>query len=487
MQVLLHPRCSPPDTVRVWIGARPFTSAPVLNWLLDGAPVAPVAVRPLQSARPDPLLAGNPPRVFTGVFEFTGLQPNKLHLVKVAIATPSGLISHSIQVRTLPKELPSGTDDWLNILLVSCYHYATSPREILAGVMFDIQKECKPSLSLLLGDQVYLDLPTIKDFPENRVPLAQRFEVDYARNWFEPGGYRDVLAQAPSVSIADDHEYWNNYPHASPIIQNSWTARGRAEWTVAARTLFDAFQGPYPTPAGDEVVIDLDPISIFVADTRTFRQDDRSASMTPNSIANLGAWITGLNVNRKIGIFVSGQSIFDEAAGAVSGTVGDTTLANYGDFPTLVGHLSRAQSPLICITGDVHWGRVSQVRDRFDSGRLAMYEIITSPTSLVQSVGIDQVRTVGGFLRGIFGVEQPWPKHSEPSLEPAWQGSPRGRFECTVRHGRRGDQVAVLSLRKFGAGVQAKVGFFSLHSDPQHRTRTWSQPFDLARGLAQPF
>jgi phosphodiesterase/alkaline phosphatase D-like protein len=262
MQVVLHPRVAPKTAVRVWLGVRPVRQAPALRWKLDQNEVVPTAIRPLSSARGADLLAGNPARVFTGIYEFANLTADRAYRIDVLA---EGVGSHSIQMRTLPDGLPGGTDSWLNILLVSCYHYDTSSKLALQAVVSEISKACRPTLSLLLGDQVYLDLPTLKDLPTPRDQLAPIFERDYARNWFDEGEYREVLAAAPSACVADDHEYWNNFPHASPWIQNSWSAIGRAEWTRSARVLYEAFQAAQPSAPADELVIDLPPASIFVA------------------------------------------------------------------------------------------------------------------------------------------------------------------------------------------------------------------------------
>jgi len=67
--------------------------------------------------------------------------------------------------------------------------------------------------------------------------LAEKFEKDYTINWSEPLAYANVLGAAPSISIPDDHEYWNNYPHASPFIQNAWSQEGRDNWREAAQSM----------------------------------------------------------------------------------------------------------------------------------------------------------------------------------------------------------------------------------------------------------
>lgn len=485
-QVVLHPRWAPSGLVRVWVGVRGPTQVPQLRWTLNGLPAQPQKIRSIDSPRTAPPLTGANPRVFTGVYEFSGVPGDTACKVGVVVSAATRTASHEISIRPFPSELP-GAEGWFHILLVSCYHAATSPGSIIAQVMRDIAKICRPSLSLLMGDQVYLDLPTIKDFPEDANDLAAQFEHDYVRNWFEEDGYRDVLAAAPSVSMPDDHEYWNNFPHTSPFIQNTWGPQGRADWQLAARALFDAFQAPDPATVGDGVIIDIPPVSIFISDTRTWRQADASATMSPQGLTNLKKWLTRLNADGHTGIFISGQSMLDPAAGVIGGTVGDKSLSNYGDFPEIMESLSQLKKPFILITGDVHWGRVVQVRDLWHDNRVCAYEIITSPASLVETVGSDQWKSVKGWLGGLIGPTNPWPRHSPPHEIAQWQGLPASRFETTVRHGQTGNQVAVLGLRRFGDGVQARIGYFSLHTDREYRTICWSDPFDLSSGISRAF
>lgn len=122
--------------------------------------------------------------------------------------------------------------------------------------------------------------------------------------------------------------------------------------------------------------------------------------------------------------------------------------------------------PLICLTGDVHWGRIAAAQD-ITTGRTAVTEIISSPSSLVSTVGADTINRVGGFLQGIFGNSDPWPRHTAPSEPPAFLASSAmaGRFPCSTIHGQKGNHVALLSFRQGGAGVRCRVTYWPIHSD----------------------
>src|SRR5258707_13942556 len=60
----------------------------------------------------------------------------------------------------------------------------------------------------------YTTLFRSKDFLDDKKWLADKFEQDYSLNWRGPLAYTNVLAAAPSISLPDDHEYWNNYPRS---------------------------------------------------------------------------------------------------------------------------------------------------------------------------------------------------------------------------------------------------------------------------------
>jgi len=479
MSLILHPRVAPSDPahrLRVWVGAFDRTTAPALTWKLDGQPSTPDAIRPIASVRKGSLLDGDPPRAFSGLYEFTNLQPDMTYRVTAkADQEEAGLTTW-----TLPAEVPFDLGESFNVLLVSCFH-RDEDREGQAGeVVAALKAQWKPDLTLLMGDQVYLDLPTLQNFDDKLVWLADKFERDYMLNWRGPTGYAKVLAAAPSVSLPDDHEFWNNYPHSSPFIQNSHTDAGRDRWKRASIALYEGFQLNDPAMSGAPIRIDVPPLSFCLADTRTFRDDyPLRHSLDPKrGLDGFNEWVRHVRDdtypnaerldNKFFGVFVAGQSLLSPAAPGLKGSIGDRELANYDDFPQIIRGLEQLLQTgraVLCITGDVHWGRVARGNNR--DGRTVLYEVISSPSSLVTTVGADTFKKIGGFFGGLFGKRDPWPRHADAPDAPEFLAQDvLGRaIECKTIHTQKGNHVALLSFRKTGFGLELYITYFPIHSE----------------------
>src|SRR4030095_15421379 len=235
--------------------------------------------------------------------------------------------------------------------------------------------------------------------------LADKFERDYTLNWRGPLAHTGILGAAPSCSIPDDHEYWNNYPHLSPFIQNSFKEESRDRWRRSAQAVYEGFQLASPAKRGDPTIIEVHPLSFFIADTRSNKDFDRRFTMSEEAHQRLGDWVSQVIDKRQFGVFVSGQSLFRPAAGEFSGGIGDFEMPNYGDYDRIMRSLESlvdAGRPVLCLTGDVHWGRVVTTTD-IRTGRIAFGEVISSPSSLVSTIGADQVKKLGAIIGGLFG------------------------------------------------------------------------------------
>lgn len=486
MNVVLHPRAAPSDRLRVWAGAFQATAAPTLKWFLDDVETVPVSLREISSVRGDNILLQNSspedqPRAFAGVYEFTGLQPDTLHTITVE----ADGVRESIEVRTLLSEVPALLDGSFNVLLVSCFHQNEDPGGFAGTIVEQLKATSKPHLTLLMGDQVYLDLPTLQDFDDDTAWLAKKFEDDYTTNWAVSPGYSRVLAAAPSISIPDDHEFWNNYPHLSPIVFNTLTAGGRQRWREAALTLYEGFQLPYPASLGQPTIIEVPPLSFFLPDMRSLRDEDRKFTMNDEAYEKMEEWVTDV-INRKLfGIVVTGQSLFRESASELTGVVGDFEMPNYGDFARFMAQLQRladAGLQSLCLTGDVHWGRVTQAVD-VRNGRATFYEIVASPSSLVTTIGADQVAQVKGFVRGLFGKSDPWPRHSDAPNPPDFLASDTlaGRFRCLMLHAQKGNHVALLRFSQHSGGIEFLITYWPISLDRTIGKPKELGPFQLTR------
>ncbi|HLM67194.1 MAG TPA: hypothetical protein VK358_06690, partial [Longimicrobium sp.] len=331
---------------------------------------------------------------------------------------------------------------------------------------------CTPDVLLLLGDQVYLDLPPIKDLVDARPALARKFEQDYVRNWFNEGAYAKVVHAAPYACVPDDHDYWNNFPMPSVHLQNTWNAAGRAAWGDAARMLYGQFQHVDATPVGTPVQFDVEPLSFFLLDSRAFRDPGFQSTMTPKARDALADWVSRCIRERKLGVFVNGQSLLMPRAGDLNKRFGDSTMNNYADFRFLIGQLDRLMreaGDVLLITGDMHWGRIVRLtpRDARDSG-MQMVEVISSPTSLVVTPLRDPLAVAQADKR------ERWPRHSDATLVGGvleLEGA-RAPFFASTPFRHRGNHVCVLSFRRRGESLEVTPRYFPLlpHLQPTSAT-----------------
>src|SRR5262249_54066650 len=211
-------------------------------------------------------------------------------------------------------------------------------------------------------------------------------------------------------------------PTPSPIIANSWISDGRNRWREAAQAMYRGFQLAYPSALGDPIVLQVQPLSFFLADNSSNKDPDRNFTMPDAAHQKMDAWATEVIDKRQFAVFVTGQSLFTKAVGNIAGSIEDYDLPNYGDYGRLMTTLKRivdGDGPVICQTGDVHWGGVVMARD-IRTGRVAFTEIISSPVSLVITICADQIKKTEAFIDGLFGSKNEWLRHSDPDDPPAF-------------------------------------------------------------------
>lgn len=476
-----------PDRLHLWVGASDVNAAPALAWKLDGNAIVPATLRPLTQVLPPGQRADT--AVYTGLFELANLAPGTPITVEVA----AGAERVERRFRTLPAQVPDGVGNRFNVLLLSCFHQLEDKTGTAGAVLS--QLKVKPDLTIFAGDQVYLDLPTTADFKDDASWLANKFQNDYLVNWFGdrrvgadpsaiPPGYPKVLGLAPAMFMPDDHEYWNNYPFAATVIQNSWTEAGRDRWKQAAEALYRGFQQTATVPFGVARTLDIPPLSILMLDTRSQRSMDSRAGagnlLGGPGRAALQAWVERLVQRARdpqpwFGMLVTGQSFFSPKAGAAKGAIADYEYPDYDtDYAFMVQQVervTRAGLPVMLTTGDVHWGRVLRADDPGAPGA-AVFEVISSPTSLVSTVFMDQAKEAWGAIKGLFGKADPWPRHGDPAKPPPRFGSAQ-QFSTAVTArttgepaAMRGNQAFMLRFARSGGGLDVDVTAFPLSGNP---------------------
>lgn len=483
--VLMYPRAAPPGKIRAWVGLLDQTGHPQVRWLLNGQTQSQARVQ-LKRLRDDDLHLTPPTRqTWVGAVEFDVPTTASVHRVGVEVVGSS--LRESIEVRSLPASVP---EDGLHILLSSCFYRHEAGAGNLQAALAKVVASCpprqggsRPDLALLMGDQVYLDMPLFADKPTTLGPLAESFERKYLENWGGGDGRSlvSLLGTAPWVALPDDHEYWNNYPEFATLIPLTWTAAGRKRYARAARAMYEGFQAPFPESVNNPLQIDVSPMSLLALDTRTHRS--QTHLLNPAGYNHLLRWVGQLR-RGQVGVLVTGQSLFSPRKGRVAGTLGDWEAPNYHDYKRIVTTLAHAPCPLICITGDVHWGRVIKAASQQPGVRPDIFEIIVSPLSLVTSPGKDSAVAATRHLSGaVSGNVVTAPRHPEPAtkvgafanfLRPAPYAidvlqTDDTREPATVK----GDQIALLSLYRHAGRPRVKVRYWQVDHHPvPHSTVT---------------
>jgi hypothetical protein len=404
----------------------------------------------------------------------TTLSPGWSTLVEVPASEPSrvrvqvGGEGIELFARPLPRALPA-PDTSFSVLLVSCYHRDEDAGFRVAEEARRLARETPIDLTLHLGDQVYLDLPTRENLPKDEVALADALERKYRDNFVPDGtNYAGLVSLAPNVALPDDHEYWNNAPHVSYFLENTWRDDDRARWWQLGHSLFQGYQGFGASDDGlplKHAQFDLEPLSFFFANTRSHRDPERFTTLAPETLEAVKTWAQQLSVRRRFGVLVTGQSLLDAKAAALTGRVADYTLPNYSDFPSLAATLDavvRETSDVLLLTGDVHWGRVARLSPTSDvRGEASLYEVICSPAALCTTLGADSLKS---FFARLSGGRNPWPRHADPPVLERLKrldGTKTPWWTQTL-HRQKGDMLCLLHFTRRGDGVEVRPRYVQI-------------------------
>ena len=364
---LLVPQLEGAGATSVWIGV---VDAPVEGLRLVIGPTE----RPIPAAWETFEAAGR--RLRAQRVPLTDLPPRTtipIRLMDGATAVADATIT------TLPTALPSPAERPFTILFGSCFCAAEDPAGDAGSTLGRLPPDARPDLTVLCGDQVYLDSPVLHYLARTHTPdeLAGELLANYLSTWTQAyplGGFRRVHQLGSMAFSPDDHDLWNNAPSIAPHVRDTWSTAGRAAWLKAARQLDRLFQAATPG-----VTAQVGALSIFVGDTRMARTEDRSRFMDPAQFEALRSWVQGL---AGPGVLVTGQTLFAADTG-FKGHVSDFTLPDYRQYRDLVSVLAATQHDLIVLTGDVHFGRVATAT--LASGR-RIVELVASPMALVSAL-----------------------------------------------------------------------------------------------------
>jgi hypothetical protein len=246
-------------------------------------------------------------------------------------------------------------------------------------------------LRFLVGDQIYMDLSPSNGQPCLTAPEPWERYRDHWRN----SDFLGFLAAHPTLVMADDHEFWNDYPHSN--IYLVWTNPDtdiRARLAKELDSAFDLYQAALNVdsetfaPASGAnfprtFELDVDRLSFFVLDTRTRRSrydSDAPRMCDPAEFGRALAWMDGL---KGPGVLFLSQPAIERPASSFerfTHSMGDVNLPDYAaDFERLWNSLFDAPHDVLVLSGDIHWSRLVSATFK---GR-AIYEAISSPLSRI--------------------------------------------------------------------------------------------------------
>jgi hypothetical protein len=319
------------------------------------------------------------------------------------------------------------------------YLYTAATSTQLAGHQIDFK--------LLVGDNLYMDVaPDQGAFGDGDAAkeTAKRY-VDY---FVSDDDVAIAGATSPTILTFDDHDLWNDYPHASAWLSRSWS-HNAPDWTRAAWDGIDTFQMPLNpralNAASRSFSFVAGGVPFFVADTRSHRSiagaDDTAKLLTPSDLGSLEAFLRAPGGPR---VLVVGQPLWQKALDKVLFVVGDHNLAAYPKhFARILEALRDCPADVLLLTGDPHFSRILELRT--PAGR-SVYEVTSSPAVHIPAAGAT-------VRNNLFGGGFKAPASSAVSIDEAVEYA--------------GDPSARLSVARYLHGTSANTAFALLTLSPR--------------------
>lgn len=259
----------------------------------------------------------------------------------------------------------------LNIAMGSCFseeHDGGSVSTAYTTLYRENIEDISPHFNFLLGDQVYLDVG-VDSLNMDSKEIQERIAGDYAVSWH---ALRGVFRHGATWFLADDHEFWNNYPFVSgpyPFIQALRLDHVREAWEGASREAVDNIQRVENVRF---INIGSD-LSFCMADFRTRRTEFQL--LEEREFEQILSWIAAL---KSPGVLVISQPLVD-AHGKE-----DKKLPDYAQYRALIKAMQEGEHDILVLAGDLHCGRVCSFQfveaGRNNTQRM-LHEVVASPLS----------------------------------------------------------------------------------------------------------
>ena len=323
-------------------------------WVQAGSVAPIVSINPQAAGilTMNALTAGG--KTIAYIVEYTGLKPNAEYTFTAG--------EESLTVCTLPDKL----SETCCIATGSCYWKFGDTGGRLSKRYQEVAEKKDIRLRFLLGDQIYNDVFTGAGFgATSQMPKTL---PNYKEQW-QHKHFLDFLRLTPTAMLADDHEYWNDYPHDGIQLAWQWRNGSSRKRTVAqeAKNAFEVYQQSLNIGGKSSFDFTIDPLQFFVLDTRILRTryDNKPPScVDAPAVAQLVNWI---NTLKGPGVLMLGPSFIREPSSFWGNLLpnrfkSDIQLWDYEQFYNDVWDaLLHASHDILILAGDIHYGRYGKV------------------------------------------------------------------------------------------------------------------------------
>ena len=207
-------------------------------------------------------------------------------------------------------------------------------------------KPFAPDVTVLSGDQVYLDIG-FDSLSLIEKEIRERIADDYALHWQALGS---MLSRGGTWMLPDDHEYWNDYPFTDSLLPTLLALKlphVRKHWTKAAE---DGVKHVQRSPVVESFTLGED-LSVCLADLRSYRSEQKFLPEAP-----FNTLLDWAGHRACPGVLVIPQPLIVQQNNV------ERNLRSYEtQYARLLDALGSVSHDVVVLSGDVHFGRIASV------------------------------------------------------------------------------------------------------------------------------
>ncbi|MFL5744214.1 MAG: alkaline phosphatase D family protein [Niastella sp.] len=306
-------------------------------------------------------------RYYTGVTEFTNLDPDTLYTCKIIFDQKVETLVEGT-LRTMPIEV-----DEINFLLGSCHlslftdHVSPEFKRI-----DEIAKDEKSRFILTCGDQMYIDTAVHPFWITSRDGYAERYE----ETWHSLE-LKQVFGNLPQYMLIDDHEIYNDF-----INENlSRKQQQLFSWASDAYKIFQHAHNP-GDPDRFYYSFDCAHAVFFVMDARTERTGNYLISN--DQFDTLTSWINDTVTKDKIKIIVSSVPLITQLDQAQQNDKWSGTKYYEQRDKILKVLMGASNKKIVFLSGDIHLSSHAYITYEANGKTYRINELISSPIKQAQ-------------------------------------------------------------------------------------------------------